>query len=480
VAILQLVVKDGRWSATVTATARGFSAAVEDVTVEQGVLRGTLKLDSTSIRLEFPVPREKGARMTGSILKGGNADAAELEPTTLTSLDEYDLARERVAREKGGYEVVQLALGLLSRAAEKKAKPEEVRGWAAKAVKAAEAYGAPWHRTVVLETAEILNGQKGFESIALTYARQAERLVEARDPPTYRKRVLDTLAASLVRAGKEDEAKEVRARADKVDFSIKFEPYPGRKGKSERVVLVEMFTSSELPAGVAAEQAFDALGKTFKPSEAVRLQYHLDVRGRPDPLSSTDAVERVRSYAGVLESVPGLLFNGQAAGLQEGGREEAPAWYRQARAKVEPLLETPAKASVKATATRKGEKLDIDVEASAAEGTGEQLRLRLALVEEQLAYAGANKVPQHYNVVRAFAGSVEGEKVAAGKPLRKAVSVDLAAVRKKLMAYLDEGNPAPFPGKERLFDLKKLRVVAFVQNDATREVLQAVQVEVSD
>ena len=35
-----------------------------------------------------------------------------------------------------------------------------------------------------------------------------------------------------------------------------------------------------------------------------------------------------------------------------------------------------------------------------------------------------------------------------------------------------------FPGKKPAIALKNLHVVAFVQNDRTREVLQAVQIEV--
>ncbi len=109
----------------------------------------------------------------------------------------------------------------------------------------------------------------------------------------------------------------------------------------------------------------------------------------------------------------------------------------------------------------------------------EGLRVRVALAEEKVAYTGANKVAEHVNVVRAFAGGPEGEKVAKDKAFTKTLTVDLDAVRKELREDLDKkGKETPFPNKERPLDLKKLRIVAFVQNDATREVLQAIQVEV--
>ena len=45
--------------------------------------------------------------------------------------------------------------------------------------------------------------------------------------------------------------------------------------------------------------------------------------------------------------------------------------------------------------------------------------------------------------------------------------------------YLEDfAKETPFPSKHRPLELKKLLVVAFVQDDATRKVLQATQVEV--
>ena len=47
------------------------------------------------------------------------------------------------------------------------------------------------------------------------------------------------------------------------------------------------------------------------------------------------------------------------------------------------------------------------------------------------------------------------------------------------MKYLDEfSKDRPFPYAIRPLDLKDLKVIALVQNDKTREILQAVQIEV--
>jgi hypothetical protein len=471
---------EGKWTAKVAAKAEGVPpAAVEDFAVRDGVLRATLKLGPNTLALACPLPKEKGAKMTGSVSRQGNASPVELEPTTLVSLNEYELLKESLGKLSGGFEVVPKALALLKEAAANKAKPEEVRGWAAKAVKAAEPYG-PWQREIVLKVAKTVGEQKGYEAVALTYARQAERMLEPGDRPLQRKQVLDVLAQALEKSGKTDEAKEVAARIDKLDFTIKAERFAGRKGTSRRAVLVELFTGAQCRPCIAADLAFDALGKAFKPGEVVRLQYHLHVPG-PDPLTNADSEARLEYYGRAVEALPTMLFNGRPAAPGGGGREDGPDKYAEYLAVLEPLLETPAKATLKATTKRDGAKITINVEASAPEDAGENLRLRLVLVEEQVAYPGGNKLAEHHHVVRAFPGGVEGEKLIAGKPFSKNVAVDLDQVRKDLKDYLKKAaEAAPFPSKERPLDLKNLRVVAFVQNDATREVLQAVQVNVAE
>jgi len=58
----------------------------------------------------------------------------------------------------------------------------------------------------------------------------------------------------------------------------------------------------------------------------------------------------------------------------------------------------------------------------------------------------------------------------------------VAELKKELTKYLDDYNKKaddPLP-KERPMELKKLSVVALVQDDNTREVLQSVQVDVED
>jgi hypothetical protein len=478
--LLKFENKDGKWEGSVLATGEGIvPPALENLTVGNQLLRFDLKITAQStFRFEINVPKEKAAKMLGVFLTKGRIRPAELEATTLTSLHPFDIYKEMVAKSSGGTEVITAAQNLLGMAGERKARPEEVRAWAARAIKVAESYSPRWQREIALNIALILGEQKGYESIALTYARQAERQLEDKDRPDFRQKVLRALATALAQAGKAEEAKEVEGRLNKIDFTLKPEPFPGRRGKSDSVVLVELFTGTQCPPCVAADLAFDALGKTFKPSEVVRLQYHVHVPG-PDPLTTPASEARMEYYSNFVRGTPTVLYNGRP--VAPGGGDLTDSWekYDEYVENLVPLLERPARARLKATAQRKGSTVSIDVTASEVQEESDKVRLRVVLVEEQIDYTGSNKVASHHHVVRAFPGGVEGTKIEKGKALNKTLTVDLDKVRKDLTDYLDKADgDKPFPKKDRRLDLKKLAIVAFVQNDATREVLQAVQAEV--
>jgi hypothetical protein len=101
------------------------------------------------------------------------------------------------------------------------------------------------------------------------------------------------------------------------------------------------------------------------------------------------------------------------------------------------------------------------------------------LIEEKVEYVGRNKLRSHHHVVRALPGGVKGMALSE-KNTQHAASINLDEVRKDLVKYLDDyGSKKPFPDAKRPLDLKNLKVVAFVQDDATREILQGVQVDIT-
>src|SRR5205823_5156902 len=120
------------------------------------------------------------------------------------------------------------------------------------------------------------------------------------------------------------------------------DPFPGRKVASDRVVLVEEFTGAELMGAVAPDIAFEALGRAYKPSEVVRLQYHLHASAG-DALACPASEVRRKYYQ--LAQAPGLALNGKMALDGEGGsRSAAPVLWRQLKAVVDQLVEQPSAA----------------------------------------------------------------------------------------------------------------------------------------
>jgi hypothetical protein len=476
--LLKLENKDGKWSGDVTNFEGVVPVKLQKLSVEKDTLHFTLVLDRGSLACEVKVPATPGDKLLGSANTGRGFVPLRLERTTLTKADDTtEVNKDLMQRPVGDPQIVDAAIALLKEAGEKKAKEEEVRAWADKAVKTAEMHGPRWHRQTLLSVAEALADQEAFAKVAVTYARQAERLLDPKDPGRVEKQVLDTLAKALEKAGKADDAKEVRERIKKIDLSLKPQPFAGRKGKSDRAVLVELFTGAECPPCVAADMAFDALGKSFKPSEVILLQYHLHIPG-PDPLTNPDTEARSRFYKGKIRGTPSIFMDG-LPGPGGGGRaDDAEDKYQDYTGAVEQLLEKASGAKIKLTAERKGEKIDIKAEVSESSQTGPEVRLRVVLVEEAVSYTGGNKLPVHHNVVRAFGDSPDGT-ILKNKDLTKAMTIDLDEVRKTNKEYLDKyAEKNEFPNKERPMELKKLKVVAFVQNDDDGEVLQAVQVEV--
>src|SRR5205823_6256950 len=104
---------------------------LENLDVSGDVLRFTLKVPGQAFSFEGKVPRE-GDRIKGTISVGRGLNPTQLERTALTSLDPYEVGKDTLARQSDPLEVTSAAVGLLRQAGEKKAKPEEVRRWAAR------------------------------------------------------------------------------------------------------------------------------------------------------------------------------------------------------------------------------------------------------------------------------------------------------------------------------------------------------------
>lgn len=240
---------------------------------------------------------------------------------------------------------------------------------------------------------------------------------------------------------------------------------------SNRVALMELFTGARCEQCVCADVALAGIEKIYPQSMVVTLRYHQHIPGH-DPLATEDGEARLYNfYRG--QGTPTMELNGHDV-LQTGGMlgrmfDVIPALKKA----IETELEKTTDFKIELTAKREGD--DIKINAAV---TGDGLdkgkkRLRIVLAESEIDFTAANGVRRHDMVVRQMLAGEEGVAVADGKLVYEG-QTNVAKVKAAQLKYLEDfasNQRVEFPVKPAEF--KKLSIVAWVQDDATREVLQA-------
>jgi hypothetical protein len=465
--------------------------AVNDVRVAGDRLRFSLALSRNQVvTFDGKIPAGRGP-IPGSLTAGDSVIPVTLEPSALTKFDRIGLLKEIVTTAPAGSLFYGAVVDLLALATEAKAAPADVKAWADRAAKAAETNGVRWQMFVLQRMALALADQPAFGTVALDLARRAEQLLDPTDEVGVQLAVLDLLLRLLNQAKDSTAAANVQTRIEALEARdyrdylaaspLNPELFAGRKVRSDRAVLAELFTATEDPPSVAAVLAFDALGRAYKTSEVIRLQYHLFQSG-PDPLANKAAEARWAYYQtrlGATAGVPTAIFNGVPNAAGGGPVTVAAIKLKQFRLLIDPLLNTPAGAALQVLAKRDGDKLNITAKVGALAKPSDKIRLRIAIAESVVRYQGRNGLRYHECIVRGFAGSPDGFPMPKPTAEQQA-TVDLAALRTGLMKELEDmqkkNEDAMFTDPP--FRLRSLLVVAFIQDDVTHEVLQTAQVDV--
>lgn len=374
---------------------------------------------------------------------------------------------------------------------------EQIKTWLA----AAEPYGQEFVEFARLVALRSLREQPTFAQASLELAEQARKHLSDLHSLDNRSSVLRFLARAAVLTGRNELAADAERQAAEIDARLdadydarvppfEVEPFAGReRGDDDCVVLVELFTAvlSAAP-GLAPQIAFDAVGSSFEPGEVILLQYHVHQNGA-DALANPDTIARAEYYG--VRGVPMCYFNGDVSSGAAGPMELAADNYRDFRWQVVQQLRGKNAADVKLNVTRSADKLLIQAIARAAEvqrksePIGEKangqpgLRLRLALTEKLVRFDGGNGARMNRRVVRDFPGGVEGQPLVDGKAYVR-LELELGEVRRDINEYL--GSQSQFIALSSLrpaapLALENVAVVAFVQDDATKRVLHAVQVD---
>ncbi len=534
--VVKIDLRDGQPSASLLSigVADFFSkeeSVVEDPRIDEGSVHFTLRLKPKAERSPriFVVdahvtPGDGGSKVLfGSMEVSGLRFPAELERTGQSVLDpkvanalalgNEDLIRyNRQAQDAGEKRSIlesilekypgqpityTAALVLMYELAGSKASPDEVRDAADRSIRLATRYGREMELGATHYIAWRLVNVGGRADLALDYAEKARSLLRPSDPAFQRASVLKTLTMALRKAGKRDEARalgELIAKLDEIldRESLKKSPAvkpaksSGPQVGHHRAVLLEVFTAARSRSYVNTAPACDALNKTYGPGELVLIAYH---PGNPsfqfDALASEEGVARAQYYGLTPRpSIPSVCVDGKDMNLMrlvplnpglllspQAGYDLSRSWVED-RSKVEPLAELGLEVG------RQGEKIQIKARVSKLKRTGDQVRLRLVLVEESVHYDGGNGVRMSPNVVRAFPGGVDGFALKA-MSVEQETNVHLGVILKNLDRYIDRfADEREFPDNDRPIEFGPLKVVAFVQDDASKEILQATQVDV--
>jgi len=202
-------------------------------------------------------------------------------------------------------------------------------------------------------------------------------------------------------------------------------------------------------------------------------------------MTTRESMERLTNYVKKDDKMlaPQLYISGKLYPTGGGPQAKmAKLKYQTYRESIEELLEKPAGAKLTLSASLAGGTMNIKGNVADLEKPGEKMSLRFAIAEERVRYTGGNGLRYHHAVVRSMPGGSKGFPITT-KNFEKNVSVKIDDIKLVQNKYLDDfiaemekaGNELAFP--ERPLGLKNLRIVAFVQNDETNEILQAVQTE---
>ncbi len=300
----------------------------------------------------------------------------------------------------------------------------------------------------------------------------------------------------------EEEHGNVTALEDRIDTAYRA-AYPSPFSLPNRQlppgghpVLLELFTGSDCAPCAGPDLAVDSLLGAYRRSDLVALEFDEHVP-RPDPLATPATVARADFYG--VGATPTAFLDGQSVDLLGSSRQDVANIVVNLADQVEDRAPLPSGLHLSLAANWTGANVihstaaiaQLPIAVPAASSTGDaSLRalaravVNIALVEDDLRYLGKNGVRFHRMVVRALQ-QAPAVTFLAGLPNPSVISFDPKQIQTEQSAYLsdyeihnDRFGVFRFPTRELPIRLDRLAVVAWVQDPASRTVLQSAFVAV--
>ncbi|MFQ5929592.1 MAG: hypothetical protein ACE5MK_07825 [Acidobacteriota bacterium] len=255
------------------------------------------------------------------------------------------------------------------------------------------------------------------------------------------------------------------------------EEYKGKTGG--KVVLAELFTGSECGPCQAADYAFHGLLEHYPDSVVAVVKYHLHVPG-PDPMTNSDTEKRANYYQ--VFGTPQAIFDGVNKKTGGGFAGAALNLFKTYQDIIDSQLDAGFSLQLDVQGNRENDVIRVKVRVKVEDNLStENLRLRIALVEGTVHYTGSNRVHFHKQVVRKLLAGAEGLPLSTdhGGAAEFELTQDLTELESELEQYLKSFQKEyTYTFKELTYkiDRANLSVLAFVQNDENKKVLNAASV----
>ena len=273
------------------------------------------------------------------------------------------------------------------------------------------------------------------------------------------------------------------------------EAYKPTSARTRRMVLAEVFTGAGCPPCVSVDLGFDGALERYSRKDVAVLMYHMHIP-QPDPLTSQWTDSRGKAYA--ITGVPNFAVDGEKDNRGGGGRDNTKMSYERIVAKLDKALETAPEADLQVSASLEGNTVRVKATPANLKDGKDKVQLQIVLVEELISYSGENGVRFHPMVVRNIANldvppkattpttpPVGGFTVDRANPAAAEYTFDLAKISADAKTYLDDyekngrhGPDTRFSKKPVQVNTANLSVVAFLQEEPTKKVLQSAYVKV--
>ena len=235
---------------------------------------------------------------------------------------------------------------------------------------------------------------------------------------------------------------------------------------------------------MGAGLAFDAAHERYTRQDFIWLNYHVHIP-QPDPMVNPSTVGR-RTFYGVSSS-PSYFFDGESDGGGGSAENAKSIFDSKVEPKIQKHLEVPPGAAVKLQASQVAGRVKTKATVSNVKSKSDRLRVQIVLAEESVTFSGENGERFHPIVVRGMAvdaKAAQGFALAPGKGGSFEYTFDLAKLmadaKESLTNFETKERKGEYTFREKKHEIKNgLVAVAFVQDEATKKVLQATFVEIA-